>query len=81
MHYFEVGNTVARQKLNILNFTFITVGLLGLGSPLFSIFLVPVLITLLYVLLLVPLHGHLAHLLTQCTQVVLQGDVLQQCVL
>ena len=77
MHYSEVGNTVARQKLNILNFTFITVSLLGLGSPLFSVFLVPVLVTLFNVLLLVPLHGHLAHLFTQGAQVVLQGDVLQ----
>ena len=77
MHYIEVGNTVARQKLNILNFTIITVGLLGLGSPLFSVLLVPVFETLLDVLLLVPLHGHLAHLLTQGAQVVLQGDVLQ----
>ena len=79
MHNIEVGNTVGHQKLNILNFTFITVNLLG--SPLLSIFPVPILVILLDVLLLVPLHGHLAHLLTQGAQVVLQGDVLQQCVL
>ena len=77
----EDGNTAACQKQNILNFTCITVNLLGLGSPLFSIFPVPVLVALLDVLLLVPLHGHLADLLTQSAQVVLQGDVLQQCVL
>ena len=81
MHYFEVCNTLAHQKLNILNFSFITVSLLGLRFPLFSIFLVPAFETLLDVLLLVPLHGHLAHLLTQGAQVVLQGDVLQQSVL
>ena len=73
----EVGHKAAYQKQNILNFTCITVSLLGLGSPLFSIFPVPVLVALLDVLLLVPLHGHLAHLFTQGAQVVLQGDVLQ----
>ena len=72
MQYFQAWYTAAHWKQNIVIYHSQLA-----RPPLFSILLVPVLVTL---LLLVPLQGHLAHLLTQGTQVVLQGDVLQQCI-
>ena len=72
MQYFQAWYTAAHRKQNIVIYHSQLA-----RPPLFSILLVLVLVTL---FLLVPLQGHLAHLLTQGTQVVLQGDVLQQCI-